>query len=93
MGRVAKAKKPKAPKSPTLPTKTKRKSLGGLRQKILERDNYTCQICYRKLPADQLIIDHVIPISYGGTDEETNLRTICKECHKLLAAAPYWMEV
>jgi 5-methylcytosine-specific restriction endonuclease McrA len=93
MGRVIKAKKPRTPKPPTLPTKTNRKPLGSLRQKILERDNYTCQICHRKLPADQLIIDHIIPISFGGTNDESNLRTVCRECHKLLAAAPYWREI
>jgi len=34
MGRVAKAKKPRTPKPPTLPTKTNRKPLGSLRQKM-----------------------------------------------------------
>ncbi|MEM4648199.1 MAG: HNH endonuclease signature motif containing protein [Candidatus Pacearchaeota archaeon] len=89
MGGVKKAGKPKLP---TLPTRIKRKSLGSLRKKILERDNYTCQICYRKLPPNQLIIDHIIPVSFGGTDDEHNLRVVCKECHKLLASAPYWKE-
>lgn len=27
-------------------------------------------------------VDHIIPLSLGGTDDEDNLRAINKECHK-----------
>jgi 5-methylcytosine-specific restriction endonuclease McrA len=57
-----------------------------LRRKILERNGYTCQICGAGAGEDsgcepgkkcRLQIDHTIPISQGGTDEEHNLRAVC----------------
>lgn len=30
-------------------------------------------------PAEE--IDHIVPLSKGGTDEETNIRCLCKGCH------------
>lgn len=57
-----------------------------LRRQILERNGYTCQVCGAGASEDsgcepgkrcRLQIDHVIPISQGGTDEEHNLRAVC----------------
>ena len=28
-------------------------------------------------------VDHVIPKAEGGTDDETNLQTLCKTCHNV----------
>jgi len=53
-----------------------------IRQFILERDNYLCQICLSKgkyVMASE--IDHIIPIANGGTNDPTNLRALCKSCH------------
>ena len=50
------------------------------RQKaVLHRDNYTCQCCGRK--NCQLQTHHIIFRSHGGTDDENNMITLCKECH------------
>ena len=40
---------------------------------IYERDNWTCQYTGRRLPQDQLNIDHVIPLDRGGRDSWENL--------------------
>ena len=57
-----------------------------LRRKILERNGYTCQVCGAGAGEEsgcepgkkcRLQIDHTIPISQGGTDEEHNLRAVC----------------
>jgi 5-methylcytosine-specific restriction protein A len=29
------------------------------------------------------VCDHVVPLAEGGSDNETNLQTICKECDKV----------
>ena len=42
------------------------------------RDGYSCQVC----GADEnLTIDHLIPISKGGTDDLENLLTMCGKCN------------
>ena len=53
-----------------------------LRHKILKRDRYTCQACGARAPDVELEVDHKIPISRGGKDEESNLTTLCKDCNR-----------
>lgn len=53
----------------------------GARFVILERDKFTCQYCGRSAPDVKLEIDHIIPVSKGGSNESTNLLTCCKECN------------
>lgn len=53
-----------------------------IRYDILARDNYTCQYCGRKAPDVVLHIDHMVPVSKGGTDEPTNLITACADCNE-----------
>ena len=52
-----------------------------LRYKILKRDRYTCQSCGARAPEVEVEVDHKIPVSRGGTDEESNLTTLCKGCN------------
>jgi hypothetical protein len=54
---------------------------GWLRIRILERDHYTCVYCGRRPPEVGLEVDHVLPRSYGGQDDATNLVTACRECN------------
>lgn len=49
------------------------------REAILHRDNYTCQCCGKK--NCRLEVHHIKFKSNGGTDDEENLITLCKECH------------
>ena len=55
-----------------------------LRDRILERDNYTCQYCGKSRWKDEvkLEVDHIIPISKGGTDDINNLTTSCRKCNR-----------
>ena len=48
-----------------------------LRAYILARDSGLCRVCGR--PASE--VDHIVPKSRGGTDDEDNLQTICTACH------------
>lgn len=62
--------------------------------RILYRDNFTCQDCGEfhalindfdmPIPIDdgQLEVHHILPVSKGGGDEQKNLITLCKKCHK-----------
>lgn len=50
------------------------------REAVLHRDNYKCQVCGKK--NTRLEVHHIIFRSRGGTDDETNLITLCEECHK-----------
>jgi 5-methylcytosine-specific restriction endonuclease McrA len=52
-----------------------------LRREILERDGWRCQKCGF---SGNLDVHHVNPRSALGDDAETNLITLCRECHKIL---------
>lgn len=51
------------------------------------RGQNTCPLCHRILHWDTYQqplspeVDHIIPVSRGGTDDETNLRVICRHCN------------
>jgi hypothetical protein len=53
----------------------------GVRFAVFTRDSFTCQYCGRKPPEIQLVIDHVIPVAQGGTDDEWNLKASCDGCN------------
>lgn len=56
-----------------------------LREKIKQRDNYTCQICGLSIKDEEnllLEVDHIIPISKGGMSTEENLQTLCWKCNR-----------
>ena len=56
-----------------------------IRRSIYDRDNYRCQNCgIRGGPHGngELHAHHIVPLSRGGSDNQENLKTLCKECHK-----------
>lgn len=52
-----------------------------LRYEVLRRDNYTCRYCGATAPDVKLTVDHVVPVSLGGTDESSNLVAACGDCN------------
>lgn len=53
-----------------------------LREKIMRRDDYTCQICGKYMPDEVgLQVDHIIPIAKGGKTVESNLQILCSKCN------------
>jgi 5-methylcytosine-specific restriction endonuclease McrA len=54
---------------------------------IYKRDHFTCVYCgYDGRDFDrwmQLSIDHVLPRSCGGTDDDTNRVTACRSCNSI----------
>jgi hypothetical protein len=53
----------------------------GLRFNILARDKFTCRYCGKSAPDVILHVDHIIPISKNGSNEECNLITACIDCN------------
>lgn len=63
----------------------KRKSISPRqRYKVLTRDGFRCVLC-GAAPKDsldiQLHVDHIVPVSKGGTNSLDNLRILCSECN------------
>lgn len=52
-----------------------------LRFEVFKRDSFQCCYCGRKSPEVVLHVDHVNPVSKGGTNELINLITACIECN------------
>ena len=54
-----------------------------VRRAVFERDRYTCQACGASGHAAgvQLVIDHKKPLKRGGTNEMSNLQTLCSKCN------------
>lgn len=53
-----------------------------LRQQIMARDSYTCQMCGKYMPDEVgLQIDHIIPVSAGGKTISSNLQVLCSKCN------------
>ena len=52
-----------------------------IREKILKRDNYTCQNCGNRPDKSDLEIDHIIPVAIGGANNMSNLQVLCKSCN------------
>jgi len=59
----------------------KRSSKNINRYNILKRDSFACQYCGRKAPNVILEVDHIIPVSKGGSNNPSNLKTACIGCN------------
>lgn len=59
-----------------------RKPLGKkLRFEVFKRDSFTCQYCGAKAPDVILHVDHLSPVSSGGSNDILNLITACDACN------------
>ncbi|WP_231359841.1 HNH endonuclease [Escherichia coli] len=54
-----------------------------LRPLILGRDKHLCMNCQRAgRIAPATTVDHIVPKSRGGTDDPSNLESLCWPCHR-----------
>lgn len=53
-----------------------------VRFNVFKRDGFRCQYCGSHPPAVVLEIDHVTPVSKGGTNVIHNLITACFDCNR-----------
>jgi 5-methylcytosine-specific restriction protein A len=54
------------------------------RERIKRRDKGLCQECLRQghvTLGDE--VDHIIPLSAGGSDADSNKELLCRDCHKI----------
>lgn len=49
-----------------------------VRRTIMGQDGACCQNCGS---SDRLSIDHILPLSRGGSDDPENLQVLCKSCN------------
>lgn len=52
------------------------------RFEVFKRDGFVCQYCGNHPPEVVLEVDHIDPVSKGGTDERDNLITSCFNCNR-----------
>lgn len=52
------------------------------RAAIIERDGSTCYLCGKELKPRQVTLDHVVPLSRGGSHTADNLRVCCLSCNR-----------
>jgi hypothetical protein len=52
------------------------------RFEVFKRDNFTCAYCGKKPPDVMLELDHLVPVSTGGSNVVSNLVTSCEACNR-----------
>jgi 5-methylcytosine-specific restriction endonuclease McrA len=81
-----KTKKPAATKSQSKPKPDKEKRSrhlpASVRVSVLHRDGYKCVFCGHSPPEVKLEVDHKIPFSKGGSNDLSNLQTLCLDCNR-----------
>ena len=50
------------------------------RKSILNRYNNKCNVCKEKV--EEFHIDHIMPLSAGGSNDDDNLQVLCLKCHQ-----------
>ena len=64
-------------------------------KKLCKHYNYTCLCCGRREPEIKLTVDHVIPLSIGGTNSIDNIQPLCQSCNsskhvRIIDYRVYW---
>ena len=53
------------------------------RVRVMRRDEWTCQLCgLAGLDRKTGSVDHICSVRDGGSDADSNLRTLCNWCHR-----------
>lgn len=75
------AHKPTAKKRPSMPR--------SVRARVFDKSNGKCFYCGTEIvKTGNWHVDHVIPVSRGGTDEMSNLEAACVDCNTKKSNAP-----
>jgi 5-methylcytosine-specific restriction endonuclease McrA len=52
-----------------------------MKRRIYKRDGGHCCMCKRVIDLYDSQLDHRVALQFGGNNDETNLWTLCTECH------------
>jgi hypothetical protein len=55
---------------------------GAVQQRIWHRDGWQCLYCGKRVPEILVTIDHFVPLELGGTDDESNYISCCRQDNK-----------
>lgn len=58
------------------------------RFEVFKRDGFRCMYCGQRPPEVVLVIDHVVPVCEGGSDEADNLVSSCYSCNAGKSGVP-----
>ena len=56
---------------------------GSIRYKILSRAKFRCELCGISAEHKALEVDHIVPRNLGGSDDESNLQSLCYSCNAM----------
>lgn len=57
------------------------------RMRVLERDSHRCQLRLHGCTGRAVEVDHIVPVAEGGSDHDSNLHSVCTECHRVKSQA------
>lgn len=55
------------------------------KKSVYAKCNWTCAICGNPVKYKKMTVDHIIPLSKGGTNAMDNLQLACKRCNLMKA--------
>jgi 5-methylcytosine-specific restriction enzyme A len=53
-----------------------------VRRYVFDRDRDQCQSCGQTQVQVNLTVDHIIPLARGGSNDISNLQTLCQQCNQ-----------
>lgn len=63
------------------------------RHRRMLRTNYMCEMCHAKgITTIATVVDHIVPLALGGTDDDSNTRNLCDEHHRQVTAEQFGHE-
>jgi len=72
--------KPDLSDLPTETTRIQRSVSGAKKKRVAAKQQWKCAICNNILD-ETYEVDHILALSNGGTNEDDNLRALCRPCH------------
>lgn len=62
------------------------------RARRLRRSGGLCERCLeRGRTSPATVVDHIVPLALGGSDDDENTRNLCGPCHREATAQQFWL--